>query len=124
MKNKPIIIWTWISIIMTFFLGAMFYLNPSKVFPPATTTAEMARFVGIKNVVYSFLMLYALLKKSKSMLVVLLLGRGIQDMADGITGISMGYLIVPYFSALISGIITAIAGYVLAKTKETPHQVS
>lgn len=117
-------IWTWISVIFTLAYGAMFYFAPAKVFPPATTVAEMARFVGVKNIIYSFLMFYAVLKKSKQLLVVLLLGRGITDIGDGLTGFAMGYFIVPYFMAVTSGAITVIASVFLSKTKAVNHEVA
>lgn len=110
-------IWAWISTIFTLGYGMAFYFSPSKVFPAATTVAQMARFVGVKNIIYSFLMLYAIIRKQKQLLVVLLFGRGITDMGDGLTGLSMGYMIVPYFMALATGIITVIAGLFLSRIK-------
>ncbi len=121
-SKKFIMIWVWVSIIFTLSFGAMFYLAPAKVFPPATTVDQMARFVGVKNLIYGLLMLYAVLKKQKQLLVVLLFGRGITDIGDGFTGISMGYMIPPYFMALGTGIITVIAGFFLSKTKESVEE--
>ena len=117
MQNKFISIWAWIAVVLPLLLGFMFVFNPVAAIPAGTTLNDMAKFVGLKNIVYSLLLLYAVIKKWKQLLVVLLLGRGAMDIIDGLTGLSMGFMVPPYFGALITGVISAVTGFLLSRQK-------
>lgn len=117
MQHKLILFWAWVSVILPTLIGLLFIFNPIQAIPEGTTLVDLARIIGIKNVVYSGLLLYAILSKSRLLLVAVLLGRGIGDILDGATGLAAGFMVMPYYMALLTGIITTIAALFLAKEK-------
>lgn len=118
MSYKLILLWAWITVIMLGLLGLMFIFNPMAAVPAGTTAEELARLLGLKNLVYAGLLLFALVKKSHYLLVVLLIGRGIMDILDGGVSLATGNVDPPYMAAFVTGIITLVAGIVLSKKSD------
>ncbi len=123
MQNKLIHIWAWISVIMPVMVGLMFLFNPMQAMPEGTTLVDMARVVGLKNLVFSGLLAYAIISKNKQFLIGALYARGIGDILDGGTGLAAGFMVVPYYMALLTGIITVVAAFFLSKTKVVSDKV-
>jgi hypothetical protein len=105
-------IWAWIAVILPALLGLLLLTNPHAS-PQISSPDELARMVGIRNVVYSLILLPALLMFPNRVVALLLAGRGLTDLADGVASVASGAQLGPSLFPIVTSIISFAAAYYL-----------
>jgi hypothetical protein len=118
MQQKFVKTWAYLAVILPTLLGLTFLFNPSSFIMPDATVADIAKVVGIRDLVYSGVLLYAVLTWQKRFIGVLLIGRGATEIMDTLAILtSQGSIGTQEMVPIIFAIISFTTAYILLKKK-------
>jgi hypothetical protein len=105
--------WAWLSVIIPAAIGIFQLLRPETALT-LTPVHQLTEMMGIRQLVYSVMLLAALALFPNRVVSLLMVGRGLTDFADSIVAIAeTGGFGAPAAVPMITALITFAAAYVL-----------
>jgi hypothetical protein len=108
-------VWLILAIVLPVIVAIYIFTNPTVDGVPLTVY-QIGRMLVIRNIVYSGLLLFSFLRLPKKVTGVILIGRGVTDFLDAITGfIAYGGISQMEMMPFILSFVSMAAGYYFYK---------
>jgi hypothetical protein len=106
-------VWAWLAVILPAIFGVLLLVSP-QTGTQMNSPEVLAELVGIRQLVYSLVLLVAILAFPGRVVALLLAGRGLTDLSDGLASIiATGGLGGPTLFPLVTAVISFAAAYYL-----------
>jgi hypothetical protein len=108
-------IWIILAIVLPALIGLALVFNPSAMAQPWVTIETLAHQVGTRDLIFSLLIVIAVFMLPKSAVALLLLGRGLIDLSDGIWAFAGGAAMPTPVVPIVLGIVSLVVAYLVWK---------
>jgi hypothetical protein len=109
-------VWTALVVIIPALIGLGLILNPGGMPGGAEITlADVAAMAGVRNIVLSLLVAYAAFRMPKGAVALLIVGRGLTDLVDGLMAMASGGVGQASVMPVVMGGISLVAAYLITK---------
>lgn len=108
-------IWIILAIVLPALIGLALVFNPSAMAQPWVTIETLAHQVGTRDLIFSLLIVIAVFMLPKSAVALLLLGRGLIDLSDGIWAFAAGAAMPTPVVPIVLGIVSLVVAYLVWK---------
>ena len=118
-------LWVGLATLIPALIGLLLIVNPSSAMAMSgLSTNDLIFGVGARNLVYGVVTLLAILYFSRSVVGLMLIGRGLTEMFDTLGAAISGSPIGPgTISPFVSGIITFVVAYALIKEPDSSKRL-
>lgn len=110
-------VWLWASVVLPALFGVFFLIAAPKMLEQ-TPAVAVAHQVGIRQLVYAGVLAFAILRLPRRVAAVLLVGRGVTDVLDGVDMLIQSGVSGPVLFPLIAGAISFGVAWVLSREPE------
>ena len=109
-------IWTALVVIIPALIGLGLVMDPQGMPGSAEISlADVAAMAGVRNIVFSLLVAYAAFKMPKAAVALLIAGRGLTDLVDGLMAMTHSGVGQQSIMPVVMGVISLAAAYLITK---------